>query len=154
MGESSVARDTAEPINIQGGGLIVQSEILQRYAQLSLRLGVGVVFLVFGLDKFRSEEAQLASWADWVPGWVSVLIGGRVKEFISLLGVFKVFVGLSFLTGYVLFWAALSSLFLLGTVLLSTSGLFFGKVEPSTIRDIGLLGGTLSLMLSTAPTRR
>jgi len=154
MGESSVARDTAEPINIQGGGLIVQSEILQRYAQLSLRLGVGVVFLVFGLDKFRSEEAQLASWADWVPGWVSVLIGGRVKEFISLLGVFEVFVGLSFLTGYVLFWAALSSLFLLGTVLLSTSGLFFGKVEPSTIRDIGLLGGTLSLMLSTAPTRR
>ncbi len=132
----------------------MQSEILQRYAQLSLRLGVGVVFLVFGLDKFRSEEAQLASWADWVPGWVSVLIGGRVKEFISLLGVFKVFVGLSFLTGYVLFWAALSSLFLLGTVLLSTSGLFFGKVEPSTIRDIGLLGGTLSLMLSTAPTRR
>ncbi len=132
----------------------MQSEILQRYAQLSLRLGVGVVFLVFGLDKFRSEEAQLASWADWVPGWVSVLIGGRVKEFISLLGVFEVFVGLSFLTGYVLFWAALSSLFLLGTVLLSTSGLFFGKVEPSTIRDIGLLGGTLSLMLSTAPTRR
>lgn len=133
----------------------MQSEILQRYAQLSLRLGVGLVFLVFGLDKFRSEEVQLASWADWVPGWFSTLIGGQVKGFISLLGVFEVLVGLTFLTGYVLFWAALlSSLFLLATVLLSTSGLFFGKVEPSTIRDIGLLGGTLSLMLSTAPTRR
>jgi hypothetical protein len=52
-------------------------------------------------------------------------------------------------------WASLlSSLFLLATVLLSTSGPFFGKIDQSTIRDIGLLGGTLSLMLSTTPTSR
>lgn len=133
----------------------MQSEVLQRYAQLILRLGVGAVFLIFGLDKFRSEQAQFASWADWVPGWFSMLIGGRVKGFIYVLGVFEVLVGLAFLTGYVLFWAALlSSLFLLATVLLSTSGPFFGKVDQSTIRDIGLLGGTLSLMLSRAPTKR
>jgi uncharacterized membrane protein YphA (DoxX/SURF4 family) len=129
--------------------------VVQRYAQLSLRLGLGVVFLVFGLDKFRSEEAQFASWADWVPGWFSPLIGGQVKGFIYVLGVFEVLAGLAFLSGYLLFWAAfLSSLFLLATVLLSTSGPFFGKVDQSTIRDIGLLGGTLSLMLSTASTRR
>jgi uncharacterized membrane protein YphA (DoxX/SURF4 family) len=135
--------------------MMVPSEGLQRYAQLSLRLGVGVVFLIFGLDKFRSEQAQFASWADWVPGWFSLLIGGRVKGFIYVLGIFEVLVGLAFLTGYLLFWAALlSSVFLLATVLLSTSGLFFGKIDQSTIRDIGLLGGTLSLMLSTAPTRR
>ena len=128
---------------------------MQRYAQLSLRLGLGVVFLVFGLDKFRSEEAQFASWADWVPGWFSPLIGGQVKGFIYVLGVFEVLAGLAFLSGYLLFWAAfLSSLFLLATVLLSTSGPFFGKVDQSTIRDMGLLGGTLSLMLSTAATRR
>ena len=133
----------------------MQSEVLQRYAQLALRLGVGAVFVIFGLDKFRSEEAQFASWADWVPGWFSMLIGGRVKGFIYVLGVFEVLVGLAFVTGYVLFWAALlSSLFLLATVLLSTSGPFFGKVDQSTIRDIGLLGGTLSLLLSTAPTKR
>ena len=72
-----------------------------------------------------------------------------------MLGVFEVLVGLAFLSGYLVFWAAfLSSLFLLATVLLSTSGPFFGKVDQSTIRDIGLLGGTLSLMLFTAPTRR
>jgi uncharacterized membrane protein YphA (DoxX/SURF4 family) len=135
--------------------MMVPSEGLQRYAQLSLRLGVGVVFLIFGLDKFRSEQAQFASWADWVPGWFSLLIGGQVKGFIYVLGIFEVLVGLAFLTGYLLFWAALlSSVFLLATVLLSTSGLFFGKIDQSTIRDIGLLGGTLSLMLSTAPTRR
>ena len=133
----------------------MQSEGLQRYAELILRLGVGAVFLTFGLDKFRSEQAQFASWADWVPGWFSMLIGGRVKGFIYVLGVFEVLVGLAFLTGYVLFWAALlSSLFLLATVLLSTSGPFFGKVDQSTIRDIGLLGGTLSLMLSRAPAKR
>jgi uncharacterized membrane protein YphA (DoxX/SURF4 family) len=128
---------------------------VQRYAQLSLRLGLAAVFLIFGLDKFRSEEAQFASWADWVPGWFSMLIGGRVKGFIYVLGVFEVLAGLAFLTGYVLFWASLlSSVFLLATVLVSTSGPFFGKIDQSTIRDIGLLGGTFSLMLSTAPTRR
>ena len=133
----------------------MQSERLQRYAPLSLRFGLAAVFLIFGLDKFRSEEAQFASWADWVPGWFSVLIGGRVKEFIYVLGVFEVLGGLAFLTGYVLFWASLlSSVFLLATVLVSTSGPFFGKIDQSTIRDIGLLGGTLSLMLSTASTRR
>jgi uncharacterized membrane protein YphA (DoxX/SURF4 family) len=135
--------------------MIVQSERLQRYALLSLRFGLAAVFLIFGLDKFRSEEAQFASWADWVPGWFSVLIGGRVKGFIYVLGVFEVLAGLAFLTGYVLFWASLlSSVFLLATVLVSTSGPFFGKIDQSTIRDIGLLGGTLSLMLSTASTRR
>ena len=135
--------------------MIVQSERLQRYAALSLRFGLAAVFLIFGLDKFRSEEAQFASWADWVPGWFSVLIGGRVKGFIYVLGVFEVLAGLAFLTGYVLFWASLlSSVFLLATVLVSTSGPFFGKIDQSTIRDIGLLGGTLSLMLSTASTRR
>lgn len=135
--------------------MIVQSERLQRYALLSLRFGLAAVFLIFGLDKFRSEEAQFASWADWVPGWFSVLIGGRVKGFIYVLGVFEVLAGLAFLTGYVLFWASLlSSVFLLATVLVSTSGPFFGKIDQSTIRDIGLLGGTLSLMLSTASPRR
>ena len=128
---------------------------MQRYGQLSLRLGLAAVFLIFGLDKFRGEEAQFASWADWVPGWFSMLIGGRVKGFIYVLGVFEVLAGLAFLTGYVLFWASLlASVFLLATVLVSTSGPFFGKIDQSTIRDIGLLGGTLSLMLSTAPTRR
>jgi hypothetical protein len=71
----------------------VQSETLQRYAQLMLRLGLGVVFLIFGLDKFRSEDVQFASWADWVPGWFSLLIGGRVKALIYVLGVFEVLAG-------------------------------------------------------------
>ncbi len=134
---------------------MAQGEGLPRYAQLVLRLGVGVVFLIFGLDKFRSEQTQLASWADWVPGWFSTLIGGRVGAFIHVLGAFEVLVGLALLTGYALFLAALlSSLFLLATVLLSTAGPFFGKVDPSTIRDLGLLGGTLSLTLSAAAKRR
>ena len=133
----------------------MESERLRRYAHLSLRLGLAAVFLIFGLDKFRGEETQFASWADWVPGWFSMLIGGRVKGFVYVLGVFEVLVGLAFLAGYVLFWASLlSSLFLLATVLLSTSGPFFGKIDQSTIRDIGLLGGTLSLLLSTTPTNR
>lgn len=127
----------------------------QRYAQLAIRLGLALVFLVFGLDKFRSEEAQLASWADWVPRWFATLIGGQVKAFISVLGVFEVLVGLSFLTGYLLSWAALlSSLFLLATVLLSTSGIFVGSLDQFTIRDIGLLGGTLALLFFSRSRRR
>ncbi len=127
----------------------------QRYAQLALRLGLAFVFLIFGLDKFRSEEVQLASWADWVPRWFSTLIGGQVKAFISVLGIFETLIGLAFLTGYLLFWAAsLSSLFLLATVLFSTSGLFSGSLDQYTIRDIGLLGGTISLLLFSVSKRR
>ena len=127
----------------------------QRNAQLAIRLGLAFVFLIFGIDKFRGEEVQLASWADWVPRWFSTLIGGQVKAFISVLGIFEILVGLAFLTGYLLFWAALlSSLFLLATVLLSTSGLFFGGLDQYTIRDIGLLGGTISLLFFPGSRRR
>jgi uncharacterized membrane protein YphA (DoxX/SURF4 family) len=133
----------------------MRSNDVQRYAQLAVRLGLALVFLIFGLDKFRSEEAQLASWADWVPRWFSTLIGGQVKGFILVLGVFEILVGLSFLTGYLLYWAALlSSLFLLATVLFSTSGLLFGALDQYTIRDIGLLGGTISLLLFPGSRRR
>jgi hypothetical protein len=31
----------------------------------------------------REKEAQFASWADWVPGWFSMFIGGQIKGFIS-----------------------------------------------------------------------
>jgi hypothetical protein len=57
-----------------------------------------------------------------------MLIGGRVKGFIYVLGVFEVLVGLAFLTGYVLFWPPSSPPpFLLAAVLLSTSGPFLGR---------------------------
>lgn len=120
----------------------------KRYAELVLRLGLAVVFLIFGLDKFRGEANWIAYWTDWVPAWLATLLRGQVMAFIYALGIFETLVGLSFLTGYFLPWAALlASLFLLAVII-------FSGIDEFTIRDIGLLGGTFSLFLSATRRKR
>lgn len=119
----------------------MRPEEAQKYAQLVLRIGLALVFLIFGADKFRGEEAWIAPWTDWVPAWFAKLLPISPRAFMYPLGAFEVFVGLSFLTGYLLPWTALlASLFLL-------SVLVFTGVDQYTIRDLGLLGGTISLFL-------
>lgn len=119
----------------------MRAEEAQKYAHLVLRIGLAIVFLIFGADKWRSEEAWIAPWTDWVPAWFAKLLPISLRAFMYSLGAFEVLVGLSFLTGYLLPWMALlASLFLL-------SVLVFGGFDQFTIRDIGLLGGTTSLFL-------
>ena len=120
----------------------------QRNAQLALRLGLAIVFLIFGADKFRAEEAWIAPWTDWMPPWFIKILPVENQTFMYLLGAFEVFVGLSFLTGYFIFWAALSA-----SLFLASLPIFTG-LDQYTVRDIGLLGGTISLLLFPGSRRR
>ncbi|MFN3477509.1 MAG: DoxX family membrane protein [Candidatus Methylomirabilales bacterium] len=120
----------------------MRPEDAQKYAQLVLRIGLALVFLIFGADKWRGEEVWIAPWTDWVPAWFAKLLPVSPRAFMYPLGAFEILVGLSFLTGYLLPWTALlASLFLLLVVV-------FGGFDQFTIRDIGLLGGTTSLFLA------
>ncbi|MFQ5881763.1 MAG: DoxX family membrane protein [Candidatus Methylomirabilales bacterium] len=106
-------------------------------SRLAVRLGLAVVFLWFGVDKFLAPEA----WVGWIPSWLFGLLGGWQNPFLYLLGGAEVLVGLSFLTGWYLTPAAMASSIFLAAVILSMG---FSDI---VVRDIGLLGSALSLLL-------
>ncbi len=106
-------------------------------SRLFVRLGLAVVFIWFGIDKFLAPEA----WVGWIPSWLYRLIRGWDTPFLYLLGGAEVALGLSFLTGwYMRMAAAAASVFLIAVIV--SSG--FSDI---IVRDIGLLGAALSLLL-------
>ena len=112
-----------------------------RTAQLVLRIGLAIVFLWFGIDKFIQPQY----WLDaWVPQFVQDIVaraGMTGRDFVHLTGIFEVLVGLSFATGYFLrYFAIAASVFLVS--IFAVHG--FNEVM---VRDIGLLGGLIALVL-------
>ena len=112
-----------------------------KYSYLALRLGLAVVFLWFGIDKMLHPAYWLNAW---VPQGVQLLI---VKfsltgiQFIYLNGIFEILVGLSLVTGvFTKFFSALAIIFLL-------SVLVFVSISEVTVRDFGLLGGFIAVLL-------
>lgn len=112
-----------------------------RYSQLALRIGLAAVFLWFGIDKFLHPLYWVHAW---VPPWVVpmvIKVGLTTVQFVYLLGVFEVLVGLSFLTGvFIRMFAFLALLFLV--LIAVTTGL-----TEITVRDVGLIGGLVSLAI-------
>ncbi|MBI2057559.1 MAG: DoxX family membrane protein, partial [Candidatus Yanofskybacteria bacterium] len=98
------------------------------------------VFLWFGIDKFIHPSYWLNAW---VPQWFVDFIGRfgtSGLQFIYLNGVFEVLVGVSLLSGFLMrFFSFLSVLFLAAI-------LFIAGFSEVTVRDLGLIGGFLSLL--------
>lgn len=112
-----------------------------RNSQLAIRIGLAIVFLWFGIDKFIQPQY----WLDaWVPAFVqdfatSIHIGGR--DLINLAGIFEVIVALSLLTGFFMrYLAAAAAVFLVSII--AVHG--FNEV---IIRDIGLVGALIALII-------
>jgi len=96
---------------------------------LLLRLGLGGVFLVFGIDKFFHPKL----WSAYMPPWFSGILPIELFTFIYLLGVFEIIVGVLVLIGlYTRSAAIISAAFLLGII----ASLGFNDI---VIRDAGLL---------------
>lgn len=106
-----------------------------------LRLSLAAVFLWFGIDKFFHPAYWLNAW---VPG--SVLgFAGRLgissTALISSFGAFEILVGIGLAANmFVGLFAALAAVFL--AVTMAVHG--FNEV---LVRDIGLIGGLVSLAL-------
>ncbi|MFQ5847810.1 MAG: DoxX family membrane protein [Candidatus Methylomirabilales bacterium] len=106
-------------------------------SRLVVRVGLAVVFLWFGVDKFVTPEA----WIGWIPSWLYRLIREWQNPFLYLLGAGEVMIGLAFLTGWYLRVAATAASVFLAAVILSS------PFSDITVRDIGLLGAAVSLLL-------
>lgn len=108
---------------------------------LVLRLGLAFVFIWFGVDKFIHPSYWVNAW---VPLWfVNILngLGVGTLSFIYLNGIFEIIVGLGFVFNvFIKPLSILASLFLVGVI-------FGVGLNEVTIRDVGLLGGTLAVFL-------
>jgi len=106
-----------------------------KYSDLILRLGLGFVFIYFGIDKFFHPSY----WIGYIPAWFVIPISMTV--FIYLMGIVETVVGLGIVTNrHLRFFAAIAALMLIGI------SISIGWNEI-TVRDIGLLAVAVSLML-------
>lgn len=101
-----------------------------------LRIGLGIVFLIFGIGKFTGDI-----WAETIkamPIFNSIPI--NINTIVIIIGIMEVLTGLCLILGlFTRFFASLASLQLIMILIL----LKFGEV-----RDIGLLAAALSLAIS------
>ncbi|MBI4117302.1 MAG: DoxX family membrane protein [Parcubacteria group bacterium] len=109
-------------------------------SHLFLRLGLALVFLWFGIDKFVHPDYWINAW---MPLWLQNILSryniGNLN-FIYTNGIFEVVLGLGFVFNILVkLFALLAVLFLL-VVILS-----FGLNEI-TVRDAGLIAAALALL--------
>ena len=117
-------------------------------SNLFVRFGLAIVFLWFGIDKFFHPIYWLNAW---VPKWFVQLVGNiglNGVNLVYLIGVFEVVVGISLISG-----VFIKPLSFLGVIFL-VSILIFTGIDEVTVRDIGLIGGFLSLIVWPTKNRR
>ena len=107
-----------------------------------LRIGVGSVFLLFGIAKILEP----GDWVNFMPSgltqWVHQSSGISVFRFLWIQGGFECLVGLQVLAGFLTKISAfICSLILLGII--SSLGL----EDPIAVRDITILFASLSILI-------
>jgi|SRR3989344_9503527 len=111
-----------------------------KYSFWFLKIGLVAVFLWFGFDKFIHPTYWLNAW---VPaGFVSFLgrFGLDGSQFVFLLGVFEILVGISLLTSVLTkFFSFLAIIFLVAVF-------FIAPFNEVVIRDFSLIGGLLAVL--------
>jgi uncharacterized membrane protein YphA (DoxX/SURF4 family) len=104
-----------------------------------LRVAMAITFLWIGILIFKNP----ASWGAFVQPWVVKLLPFSLKEVMVSTALLDMAIGflllVDFLTPLAAFFAALHLL-----IVLSVSG-----INAITVRDIGLLGGSLALFFSS-----
>ncbi len=109
----------------------------QWLAPILLRFGVGIVFLIFGIDKF----IHVNSWLAYIPSWAGKVIPIDLTVFMYTQGVLETLLGLFLIIG---FWSRTVSfpcaLHLLGIIAV----LGYNEI---TVRDFGLFMASLALSL-------
>lgn len=95
--------------------------------RLLLRIGLGGVFLWFGIDKFVHPDI----WVNYIPSWFPMLI--PVSTFILLMGVVESLIGLFVLIGFYTRTSASIAALMMIPILIS---LGYNEIG---VRDFGIL---------------
>jgi len=111
-----------------------------------LRIGTALTYLVSGIDIFQHPR----SWVWAIPGWFKDMVGAvmPIETYLKIQAVGEIAMAVAFLLWFIkpkyLKWVALLSAFeMLGILILSPPSSFV----TTTFRDLGLLGGSLTLFL-------
>lgn len=108
-----------------------------------LRLGLGLMYIYSGYDLFANTE----HWYGYMPLWLEDLIEKIIplEAYLRVQGVGEFVIGLLLLSWFGGIWGVrIASV--LAVLELSVIILLVG-IDPITFRDIGLLGGAISLLI-------
>ena len=125
-------------------------EKLKPYAPLFIRIGLGIVFILFGYHKLSAPEQNRAE--------IEELFGfgpGSTAAINYYTGLVEIVIGLALIAGFYMKYAAP-----LATLMLAVIFIAFTKAnlesetgtlsDPNLYRDIGLTGAAISLWLTGA----
>ena len=114
----------------------------QRFAPLSLRLGLAVVFLLFGIQKL-TNPGQATAETQLLTNF-ELADAAAVNFYLSLA---ELAIGISFIIGFKVRIFSFLSIFLVTTFFLSFLSKYGLSLNPDLYRDLGLLGASIALFL-------
>lgn len=115
------------------------NQTVQKYqwtAPIFLRVGIGIVFFLFGIDKFFHVQ----NWMAYIPVWLPPYIPMSLEMFMYIQGVVEAILGLFLIIG---FWSRTSAFFCAAILLVITISMRYNELS---IRDFGLFLGALALV--------
>ena len=106
----------------------------------ALRVGMGIVFLLFGFDKLVNP----AHWLIFIPSFLTNIAAAHPQlnayGFLRIQGIVEGFLGIQFLLG------VLTRLTACGAALILALIIYFIGLDPVGIRDLGLLFGAVAIL--------
>ena len=109
----------------------------QWLAPIFLRIGVGVVFFLFGVDKFFHVQ----NWIAYLPTWIMPFLPVSAELFMYIHGVIEALLGFFLIIG---FWSRTAGFVCAIMLFIFTISLGYNEIS---IRDFGLFLGALALSL-------
>jgi uncharacterized membrane protein YphA (DoxX/SURF4 family) len=110
-------------------------------SQLSLRIGLAAVFVWFGIDKFIQPQYWVDAWTPQFAQALAAKAGLAATDLMYFIAILEVLVALSLATGFFMQWFAAGAAAFLAVVF-AVHG-----VNEVLVRDIGLIGGLVALVL-------
>lgn len=109
-----------------------------------LRIGLGITFLWLGYQIWIEPLA----WGSFMLPWAQDLLPQPLEQFMKTTAILDIIIGLWLIIGWKV-WipALLASLHLVGVLITTT-----GSLQLAISRDVGLLAGTLAILIDTFPT--
>lgn len=111
---------------------------LGKYSSLSLRIGLGILLLLFGMDELRNPE----NWLGFIPPWLSNLLPFSASTFLKINASVEIIFGALLLLGmFTRIVAFLAALHMLGIVV----SVGYNDIG---IRDFAIFCAALALFFS------